>query len=437
MKLANRIHAIDALRGIALLGILLMNIAWFGMPEKAVEDLRVRGEGSGPNFWSWWIIEVFFHGTMRGMFSMLFGASAVLILEQYTKRNNVTSAAEYYFRRLVVLLLFGLFNAYILLWPGDILFTYAIAGMFIFPFYRLALKRLLLLAGFVMVFFSIFMTWQVHKPIRLKSAADAALAIDTLKTPLTGIQKADLEAWKSFEQGQSPEYKRKVDEDQIARTHSDFCTLFFYSAGVSHYLETKFLYNFFFLDAFGFMLIGIALFRMNVLSGKRSRRFYLILALAGYAIGFPIYYMMASTKVQCGFNPYQIALMTTVSMEGFGRLGLTLGNIALLNLLFQLPLTSWLVKLMAPVGRMAFTNYLMQSIIGCLLFSGFAFGLFNKLQRYELYYVVAAIWAFQILFSHLWMHIFTTGPFEWLWRSAARWEWQQFERVKLNKSNLA
>jgi uncharacterized protein len=69
-----RIHTLDALRGVAILGILLMNILWFGLPEMAVEDIRLRGDYSGPNFWSWWIIEAFFHGTMHGLFSMLFGA---------------------------------------------------------------------------------------------------------------------------------------------------------------------------------------------------------------------------------------------------------------------------------------------------------------------------------------------------------------------------
>jgi uncharacterized protein len=328
-----------------------------------------------------------------------------------------------------VLFLFGLFNAYILLWPGDILFTYAIAGMFIFPFYRLPIKRLLIVAGIVMLLSCLQTTWHHHKPIRLKNAADAAWAIDTSKTPLTSAQKADIEAWKSFEQEHTLEHKRMVDRDQIMRTRGDLKTFFFYSAGVTYFLETDFVYNFFFLDAFTFMLIGIALFRLNILSGKRGARFYLFLFVVGYIIGLPIYYMSAANKLQCGFNPYLIALREPFSIHQFGRLGLTLGNIGFLNLIFKLPITSWLIKLMSPVGRMAFTNYLMQSIIGGLLFGGFAFGLFNKLQRYELYYVVGAMWLFQIAFSHIWMRIYIIGPFEWLWRSAAHWKWQKYRRL--------
>ena len=422
-----RIHTLVALRGIALLGILLMNILWFGMPENAVEDLGVRGEYSGPNYWCFWMIEGFFHGTVRGMFSMMFGASAVLILEEYAKRNNIDSAAEFYFRRLLVLFLFGLFNAYILLWSGDILYTYAIAGMFIFPFYRLPVKRLLLIAAVLMVLFSIKTTWDHHKPIRLKKAADVALSVDTTITPLTNMQKADIDAWNSFESDRSIEKRKAIDEDQVARTKGDFWTFFIYSAGITYMLETDFFYNYFFLDALSFMLIGIALFKSGILIGKRSRRFYLLLFLIGYLIGLPIYYMTALNKVESHFNPYLFALNEPVSIHQFGRLALTLGNIALLNLLFKFPITAWIVKLMTPVGRMAFTNYLMQSIIGNLLFSGFAFGLFNELQRYELYFVVIAIWIFQIIFSHVWLRYFAIGPFEWLWRSATHWKWQKFE----------
>jgi len=425
-----RIHTLDALRGVALLGILLMNIAWFGLPENTVEDLRLREEFSGANYWCWWIIEVFFHGTMRGLFSMLFGASAVLILEQYTKRTDMDTASVFYFRRLIVLFLFGLINSYILLWPGDILYTYAIVGMFIFAFHRLPAKRLFLIAGIVMVLFSVKQTWSKQKPVRLKAAADSALAIDTALTPLTGIQQADVEAWKSFEEEHSVEHKRSIDQGQVDCTQSDYWTFFFYSAGISHWMETEFVYDFFFLDAFSFMLIGIALYRLGVITGKRSKRFYLLLSAGGYAVGIPIYFLAASAKVQYGFDPYLIALHHPVVAEQFGRMGLTLGNIGLLSLLFQLPFSSWLIVLMKPLGKLAFTNYLLQSVICGIIFSGFAFGMFNKLQRYELYYVVAGVWVFQIIFSHIWTRLYTIGPFEWLWRSATHWQWQKFERVK-------
>lgn len=428
MVKSTRIEILDALRGVAVLGILLMNILWFGMPEKAVEDLGVRGEFTGPNYWAWWMIEGFFHGTMRGVFSMLFGASAVLLIEQYAKRSDMYGASEFYFRRLLMLFLFGLFNAYILLWSGDILFTYALAGMFIFPFLRLSPKRLFILSGIVMVLFAMRTTWIHHHPIRLKEAALSAMSIDTSISKLSIIQLNDIEAWKVYQQEQTISFKREVDDDQIARTQGDFKTFFLYSAGVSYLLETEFVYNFFFVDAFTFMLIGIGLFRMGILSGKKSKRFYLYLGLIGYALGWPIYYFVAAHKIQYGFDPYLIALHEPFFIQPFGRLGMTLGNIGFLVFLFKVPYTSWLANLMRPVGRMAFTNYLLQSVICGLIFSGFAFGWFNKLQRYELYYVVVSVWIFQILFSHVWMRKYAMGPMEWFWRSIVQGKWQKWER---------
>ena len=204
---------------------------------------------------------------------MLFGASAVLILEQYAKRSNLDSAAEFYFRRLIVLFLFGMFNAYILLWSGDILYTYSIAGMFIFPLYRLSNKRLLIIAVVVITLSCMRSTWMSHRPIRLKEAADAAMAVDTTIKPLTQSQQLDIQAWKTFLDEGTIKNKRIIDEDQIARTLGDFGTFFMYSAGITYFLQTDLFYNFFFLDAFSFMLIGIVLFRSGILSGMRSKRF--------------------------------------------------------------------------------------------------------------------------------------------------------------------
>ena len=427
MNQTGRIQTLDSLRGAALLGILLMNISWFGLPEKTVEDLGVRGEYSGLNFVCWWVVEVFFHGSMRGLFSMLFGASAILILEKYAQKADFGSAAEYYFRRLLALFLFGLFNAYLLLWPGDILYTYALAGMFLFPLFRIPPKKMLGLAFIIMLLSSLRTTWQQQEPLRLKQAAEKAI---TAGPSATAMQKADIEAWKSFREKQSLENKRMEAAHQAACTLGDFSTFFFYSAGVTYFLETDFLYNFFFLDAFSFMLVGMALYRLGILSGKKNRRFYLLLSLAGFGLGLPVYYAAAVVKLACAFDPYLIAMKQPFHFEQFGRLGLTLGYLGLLNLIFKLPSGSHLAGLLAPAGRLAFTNYLMQSIICGLIFSGFAFALFNQLQRYELYYVVAAVWIFQLVFSHIWIRFFSIGPFEWLWRSAAMWKWQKLERLQ-------
>ena len=85
--------------------------------------------------------------------------------------------------------------------------------------------------------------------------------------------------------------------------------------------------------------------------------------------------------------------------------------------------------MMRPVGQMAFTNYLMQSLLVGLFFYGIGFGMFGKLQRFEIYYVVAATWILQIIWSHIWLKYFRFGPLEWCWRSLTYWKLQPFKKI--------
>lgn len=106
----------------------------------------------------------------------------------------------------------------------------------------------------------------------------------------------------------------------------------------------------------------------------------------------------------------------------------TTGYLSLLILLYKLIPFKKLINIFAPVGQMAFTNYLSQSIITSIFFYGFNW--FARLQRYEVYYVVAAIWVFQIIFSHIWLRYFQFGPFEWLWRTLTYLQKQPMRRQK-------
>jgi uncharacterized protein len=103
-------------------------------------------------------------------------------------------------------------------------------------------------------------------------------------------------------------------------------------------------------------------------------------------------------------------------------------------LLYKLGWFNGLFKLMQPVGQMAFTNYLMQSLMSNLFFLGIGFGMMGKLQRYEIYYVVFAIWIIEIIWSHIWLRFFRFGPLEWCWRSLTYWKLQPIK--KQPKENL-
>src|SRR6187549_2642185 len=143
---SERIQIIDSLRGIALLGILMMNIPFFALPDPVPQNLAVNNELGTINEKVWYFIEWFLEGSQRAIFSMLFGAGIILFITRLEKRVEGLMTAEYFIRRQLWLLFFGLVNAFVLLWPGDILFHYAIIGVIAFAFRRLAPKALLIAA---------------------------------------------------------------------------------------------------------------------------------------------------------------------------------------------------------------------------------------------------------------------------------------------------
>ena len=147
---SERIVLLDSLRGIAVLGILMMNIPGFAMPVAAYFNPTLSNF-SGTNFYAWYGVEWFLEGSQRAIFSMLFGAGMLLFVSRLEDRTTGLMPAEYFIRRQLWLLVFGLFNAYVLLWFWDILFHYAIFGIMLFAFRRLKPKHLLIAAAACLV----------------------------------------------------------------------------------------------------------------------------------------------------------------------------------------------------------------------------------------------------------------------------------------------
>lgn len=416
-----RIGSLDALRGFALLGILLMNIPFFGLPHQTVEDLTIRDEFSGPDHWTWWIVNLFFEGSMRGLFSLLFGASMVLLISRLVPKSDSISAADIYYRRIIWLLLFGLFDAYILMWPGDILFRYAIAGLFLFPLRVLKPAHLFGIAGTLLVLMSAKYSYDRAEPLRLRAKAEAVGAIDTTATPLTEDQQGALQSWQAFQDKHSVEAKRADAAATASLTKGPLPVVFAHHAGITSWLQSTEYYRHGFLDAFVFMVIGIGLYHMGILQGHRRKRFYLLLALAGYALSLPIAYWMMRIQVDSRFDPVVFAERFPIHLYDFRRLALTFGHLGLFILVFKLGWFGWIQSLFAKVGRMAFSNYLLQNLLGSVLFFGYGFNLFDELPRHQLYYVLAGIWLVNIVFSVLWLRWYNMGPLEWAWRSLTYW----------------
>lgn len=158
----------------------------------------------------------------------------------------------------------------------------------------------------------------------------------------------------------------------------------------------------------------------------------LLLFIIGFGIGLTLSYFRLQPLIKYNFNGYEIAKNTSFQFYELSRFFRSIGFFGLIMLLYRSGIFKWLFNFMRPVGQMAFTNYLMQSIICGIIFYGIGFAMFGQLQRYELYYVVGAVWIFQIIFSHIWLRYFRFGPFEWLWRSLTYWKEQPIKKASIH-----
>jgi uncharacterized protein len=193
-----RILFIDAIRGIALLGILLMNSMAQSQAHWFYSFMNLNQPLKGPNFWAWVVEMGVFEGTMRGMFSILFGAGTLLLINRLEKTRGHMDAADIYYRRILWLLFFGVVNAFIFLWPGDILYSYALCGLVLFPFRKLS-PRALWIGVFVLLAWG---TYRESSGLYDRKATitkgKQAEALKAKHKKLTKEQTADLEKWHGF-----------------------------------------------------------------------------------------------------------------------------------------------------------------------------------------------------------------------------------------------
>jgi uncharacterized protein len=416
-----RITALDSLRGFALLGILLMNIVAMGMYGAAYDDPTVTGGATGANLWVWIAMHVLAEGKMRCLFSMVFGASVILLTSRLEARRD---AADIYYRRTLWLLLFGVVHAY-LLWLGDILYPYAMCGLALYPFRKMGARGLLIIGAVLLVLNAGVYVGEGFKDRGMLKDGLAAVEASKQGKKLTDKQeeaKGAYEEWRKFNRPTADELKKDAEKWRgnalsviEARAKS---VSFFHSIPYYH------PWNW---DVWCMMFIGMALLKLGVLGAERSLRFYAWMALIGYGIGLPVNSYTAWVIVRSNFDPVIHSFAN--STYDVGRLSIALGHLGLIMLLAKAGLFRWIISGLGAIGQMAFSNYLFQSVVTAFLFTGYGFALYGKLQRYQLYYVVAAIWIVQLIISPIWLRRFRFGPLEWGWRSLTYWKRQPMRLV--------
>lgn len=407
---SDRIQSLDVIRGIVLCGILLMNINAFGLANSYF-DPTVAGGFTGWNLYAWVTANLFFEGTMRGLFSLLFGVGMFIFLDRLTKRGAGIKAADIFFRRLMWLLVFGLIHGYLLLWTGEILYDYALMGFLVYSFRNLAPKKLIL-AATVLVLGGMLWNYSDFRKSE-KLAADVAL-IDTYKAENKELTKELEESqtqWEKMQEERSPEFIAEFNSSM----QKGYFDVVAFLAPINLHFDTWMSYRHGLWDVLSMMLIGIALFKWKVLSTEKSWGFYAGFAAMGYLIGLSINYYELQVILEGQFSPVSMAESNLT--YDLGRIATCMGHLGLIMLFCKSNFLIWLKSSLAAVGKMALTNYIMHSLICMIVFTGVGFGLFGKFQRYELLYVVFSIWIFQLILSPIWLRYFHYGPMEWLWRN--------------------
>ena len=393
---AERIDTLDFIRGLAVMGILAANIVAFGQPMEAyMYPAAFLTDAGDPGGWMWIAQFVLVDGKMRGLFTLLFGAGLYLFMEKAWTRGATRALQAW---RLAILGLFGMIH-FFFIWPGDILFYYALFGFVALACLRWSVKTQLVvgLAGYmlgVLVYTSLILPW---------------LIVDT---PI-GESAPELREQRAGMMAEIDTNLARGDIPNAAITSGDYAGLVAHrvSEQWSEPLNNALLFGF---ETLPLMLIGIALYRMGFFSGGFARRAMLRWGGIGLIAG-AIAHLAIGMLVQASGFSFYATLAGFVGLSPLPRLWMVLGLAALL-VVWAPSATGWLGERVRAAGRAAFTNYLGTSVVMMIVFHGWGLGLFGELNRPQLYGVMVLSWAAMLAWSKPWLDRYRYGPLEWLWR---------------------
>ena len=354
-----RITSLDLIRGVAVLGIPLMNAVSFKFGPAPYFNLSADGSET----WLDWTVgivgEIFVDQKFMGLFSLLFGAGMILFIDRASRRGRRAVLLNLW--RNALLLLIGILHT--LLWYGDVLMVYAVASFFLVALRRLP-NRALVSVGVVSFALSVGCAL-----ITQNIAGTTGTSLSGLWTP------------------------GKID------TQSPAASIFMLG---------------YFLRALGLILIGAGLYRTGFMNGGMPARTYRLTAIVGLAVGLPL---AAAGVVVTAMNDYsrEIAFIGQIP-NTLGTIPASLGYMSII-ILWNNGADSWLKQRLRAVGRMALTNYLTQTVLGVLILTTLLRDA-DFVNRAAVLLFVFAVWALQLWWSQAWLSRFLFGPAEWLWRVA-------------------
>ena len=408
MHTQSRYITLDAMRGFAVMGILAMNIIGFAMPEWAYITPAAYGGDSAADRIAWAFSFVLIDGKMRGLFSLLFGASMMLVIDRATAKGE--SATRVHYSRMIWLALFGLAH-FFFIWFGDILFLYAIVGMIAFRFRdwtaeRLIKRALIIFAVGLAIWGLQFGGLQMLQFIATQPDASSELA----------RQYNEMLADPEFSMNVAPDLAlhRGSYAQIVADRLSDWAaplSLVLMSIG----------------ETLPLMMVGMAMHKNGFITGNWDAAEYRRWAMRLVPLGLLLTAALAAWMAATQFDRVT-ALAIFFFWGAIPRFMLTVGYAAVLILIIGRFHDHPIIARVAATGRAAFSNYLGTSIVMTTIFYGYGFGLFGEVSRFGLWTFVVVAWAIMLLWSKPWLTKFHYGPLEWLWRSLARGQIQPMRR---------
>ena len=391
----DRIISLDLLRGVAVLGILVMNIQHFSMPQAAYINPTAYGDLNGFNKWVWIFSHLLASRKFMSIFSMLFGAG-VLLFTQRAEQKGLNSAALHY-RRMGWLLVFGLMHGY-LLWSGDILVSYSLCGMLIYLFRHMKPVKLLWIASaffLVPILINLFFSWSMpYWP--------------------SESMEFTMESWMPGEQ---------VLLHHLDVYRSSWLKQMELRIPGTIFMQTGMFFMGTFWRAMAMMLLGMALFKWKVLSAERSSAFYTKMTFFGLTAGL----ILSATGLVLNFRnewSMEFSMFLGSEFNYVGSVGTALGYVGIVMLISQSNRFKTCKKVFSSVGRMAFSNYILMTLVGTFIFYGHGLGLYGRMERTYQLIITLAIWALILIISPLWLKRFRFGPLEGLWRRLTYWSWK-------------
>lgn len=419
---AERLLSLDALRGVAVMGILVMNVYAFAMPLAAYYNPLIMGGTDALNIGTWFFTHLFFDQKFMSIFSMLYGAGVVMMMNRAASRG--ASFTPVFYRRSALLVVIGLLHGYFI-WFGDILFHYALMGMVVFLF-RKATPRTLITIACLMLPVTLLINFGSSFYLEELQANVAAIEeAQSQGATLDEEERAKIEEWREIRPVFAP-----TEEDiaaEVTAYKGSYVDILAHRAPFVAFMQVSGTLVFVVWRVGGLMLLGMALMKLGVLSGERSTRFYRRMTAFGYGLGLPLAILSAVTLEAQQFDPLYVARYGGIP-NYFGSILVSFGHIGAVMLVIKSGAFGAVVERVAAVGRMALSNYLAHSLVMTSLFYGYGLGLYGEVPRFAQQGFVVALIGLQLLLSPWWLRHFRFGPAEWLWRSLTYGQRQPMRR---------